>query len=553
MKQPLTSFPLQLLAFLVLPLLVLLVIVAFGGVALHESAMHDLLLTHNKPIVSGVASSLSEQLEKRREILLVLAQTVESEEQAASSLESSRVWSQTFFDGGIALYSDDGRLLAAMPSTTDWRALRNRITFGEAPSTTFSLLVEPGQNITQVILSVSAPSEADVRAVGIVTLDELGLSDTLKSLDTSDNTTVYVAASNGQIIYHSDPAQVGRFLADTPHNEKDVVATSAPVSLPGWTLVHEEGWKEALSPLLRYSQAAPLVLVPGLLITLGAVWFGIQRIVRPLQRLETRATALAWGNFAAIEAPVGGVEEVRRLQATLRQMADRIQSVQNGMHHYIAAITQAQEEERARLARELHDQTVQSLVVLDHRQQMLKPYLSDDTAGAELLSEIRTMISQTIEDLRRIVRAMRPIYLEELGLVPALKMLADELNLNARLMISFEKRGSPRRIPAGHEIALYRIAQEALNNVWKHSEASHVWLSIGFEEDGIILSVRDDGKGFVAPHHAADLSENGHFGIMGMHERASLIGAHLQIQSEPGKGTTVIIRAPLPPDDHRGG
>jgi signal transduction histidine kinase len=188
-------------------------------------------------------------------------------------------------------------------------------------------------------------------------------------------------------------------------------------------------------------------------------------------------------------------------------------------------------------------------VVLDHRQQMLKPYLNNG-AAATMLSEIRMMIAQIIENLRRIVRAMRPMYLEELGLASALKMLADELNLDGKLVIRFSKRGEPRRIPAGHEIALYRIAQEALNNAWKHSEAGHAWLSVDFERDSVILSVRDDGKGFVAPRHATDLSEKGHFGIMGMHERASLIGAHLQIQSEPGKGTTVVVRAPLRQDDH---
>ncbi len=542
MKHPLTSFPFQLLAFLVLPLLVLLVVVAFGGVALHESAMHDLLVTHNRPIVAGVASGLSEQLEKRRELLLVLSQSVEREEQAADSLESARGWTRAFFDGGIALYAADGRVLAATSSDVDWQAMYGRINQGEP----FSLLVEPGLNTTQVVLSASTSSEGGVRAVGIVTLSELGLSSILSNLNASDNSVVYLVDANGQIIYHSQADQVGRSFADVSQNNEDRVSISAPISLTGWKLVYEESWKDALSPMLQYSQVALLVLVPGLLIAIGAAWFGVKRIVRPLQRLEHRATELAWGNFAAIEESVGGVEEVRQLQATLRQMASRIQSVQAGMHSYIAAVTQAQEEERARLARELHDQTIQSLVVLDHQEQMLKPYLNNEALGGKLLAEIRTMISQTIEDLRRIVRAMRPIYLEELGLVPALKMLVDDLNQNGKLTIHFEKRGSPRRMPAGHDIALYRIAQEALNNAWKHSEASQVWVSVGFEADSIILTVRDDGQGFVAPRHAADLSQNGHFGIMGMYERVSLIGAHLQIQSDPGLGTTVTVHALLP-------
>jgi signal transduction histidine kinase len=555
MKRPLISLPLQLLAFLVLPLIVLLMLVALGGVALHQSAMRDLLIRHNGQVVRGTAASLSEQLEQRRDVLLGLLGSVERGEPAQDVIETSDGWSRAFFDGGVAFYSSGGRLLAASPRVSDWQTLQNLITPDGAQGNDdaeFLLLVEPGQNATQVVVSISARPNGTNRgtqAVGVVSLSELGLSDVLKSLHTSNDAAIYLVATNGQILYHSDPARVGRFLTGTSYSDSrgDVIATVAPVPASGWTLVQEENWKGMLSPLMHYSQAAPLVLVPGLLIAAGAVWFGIRQIVRPLQKLAVRATDLTWGNFTAIEEPVGGIEEIQRLQATLRHMVKGIQSVQAGMHNYIAAITDAQEEERARLARELHDQTAQSLVALDHRQQMLKPYLSDDPAAAELLSETRSMISQIIEDLRRIVRAMRPVYLEELGLVPALKMLTTDLNLDDRITISFEKQGTPRRTAHEHEIALYRVAQEALNNAWQHSGASHIWLSVVFEKEEITISVRDNGRGFVAPRHATDLSGEGHFGIMGMYERATLISAHLQIQSEPGKGTTVNIRAPLTP------
>jgi signal transduction histidine kinase len=218
---------------------------------------------------------------------------------------------------------------------------------------------------------------------------------------------------------------------------------------------------------MRYSQAAPLALVPGLLIAIGAVWFGIRRIVYPLRRLENQATELAWGDFAAIKPPVGGIEEIRRLQATLQHMAQRVQAAQATMHDYIGAITHAQEDERQRLARELHDQTLQALVALDHRQQMLKPYLEDDPAASEELSKIREMIIEIVNDLRRIVRALRPVYLEELGLAPALQMLARDLGLDDKMVVHFEKTGAPQRLPPEHEMALYRIAQEALNNAWR--------------------------------------------------------------------------------------
>lgn len=217
------------------------------------------------------------------------------------------------------------------------------------------------------------------------------------------------------------------------------------------------------------------------------------------------------------------------------------------MHDYIGAITQAQEDERRRLARELHDQTAQALVALGHRQQMLKPYLKEGPAAAELHGEIRAMIQGTIEDLRRIVRALRPVYLEELGLAPALQMLARDLELDDKVALHFEMTGSPQRLAPEHEIALYRIAQEALNNAWQHSNASQIWLSVHFGETQVTLAVRDNGQGFSPQRHAAVLDDSGlkHFGLMGMAERAALIRAQLQIKSEPGAGTTVTIWAPI--------
>jgi signal transduction histidine kinase len=141
---------------------------------------------------------------------------------------------------------------------------------------------------------------------------------------------------------------------------------------------------------------------------------------------------------------------------------------------------------------------------------------------------------------------MRPVYLEELGLVPALEMLVHDLNLSERAIdVSFEKHGDPVRLAPDHEMALYRVAQEALNNVWQHSGASHAWLVVRFADGEIVISVRDDGQGFEAPRRVTDLSEEGHFGIMGMYERAALINAHLHVESEQGEGTTIRVRVPL--------
>ncbi len=545
-----TSLPLQLLIFVVLPLLVLLMVVAFGGVALHQAAMRDMLVAHNDQVVAGAALSLSDQLAQRREILSTLDLPASDTETAQRVLETSR-WLHMLFDGGVAIFSADGTLLAAT-SSADGGEIEHLLTNTSLPG--YIPLLEPGSNSTRVLVSVST---RESRVVGIVSLEILPLSNVLQSLHESSSTDVFLVSTDGVVLYHSNPTFVGitveaaapgaHSVERTDREGHDVVATAAPVPAAQWTLVQEERWEETLSPIMRYSQAAPLALVPGLLIAMGAMWFGIQRIVYPLRRLEAQASELAGGDFSAIEQEAGGINEIRRLQATLQHMARHVQAAQVSMHDYIGAITQAQEDERRRLARELHDQTAQALVALGHRQQMLKPYLKEGPAAAELHGEIRAMIQGTIEDLRRIVRALRPVYLEELGLAPALQMLARDLELDDKVALHFEMTGSPQRLAPEHEIALYRIAQEALNNAWQHSNASQIWLSVHFGETQVTLAVRDNGQGFSPQRHAAVLDDSGlkHFGLMGMAERAALIRAQLQIKSEPGAGTTVTIWAPI--------
>jgi two-component system sensor histidine kinase DegS len=115
-------------------------------------------------------------------------------------------------------------------------------------------------------------------------------------------------------------------------------------------------------------------------------------------------------------------------------------------------------------------------------------------------------------------------------------MLARDLGLDAQMTVHFEKTGDPQRLPPEHEMALYRIAQEALNNTRRHSGAKQLWLTVRFEETFVLVSVRDNGRGFTAPRHAAELSASGQkcFGMIGMYERAALIGAHLQVIEPAG-------------------
>ena len=303
----------------------------------------------------------------------------------------------------------------------------------------------------------------------------------------------------------------------------------------------EEAWKIATDPILEFTLIAPLVLIPPLLFTVGALWFATKQIVQPLQRLESKAAALAWGDFDAIKESVGGISEVQHLQLELAEMSRKVQAAQEGLRDYIGAITSAQEEERLRLARELHDDTIQSVIALKQRVQLAQASVKDQTSR-RTLGELETLSEQTIENLRRMTRALRPIYLEDLGLVTALEMLARETSQNNSLEVEFEKTGEEQRLSREVELALYRMAQEALNNVVRHSQAKHADLHIWFGEKEIKLEVSDNGLGFDMPKSPTDFAPSGHFGLLGIRERADLIGARLEVESAPGNGTRLTVR-----------
>lgn len=315
---------------------------------------------------------------------------------------------------------------------------------------------------------------------------------------------------------------------------------------PGWHVILEEPWAEISSPVLRYSQAMPLVAALAAVVALLTLYYGIRSLVQPLRALTRRAEQLAWGDFDAASTPVGGVEEIEDLRRTMDQMARRIQAYQRGMHSYIAAITEGQEEERKRLARELHDETAQALIALGQQVEMANKLLTTSPErAAERLEAVRQMLSETVEGVRRFSRDLRPIYLEDLGFVPALEMLAGEARQQQGLAVEFRTSGPVRRLPPEMELAAYRIVQEALHNVVQHAQAGHAWVEVRFEPQALVLRVRDDGKGFEAPDLPDALAREGHFGLMGMQERALLYGGTLSIQSAPGRGSEITVRFTL--------
>jgi signal transduction histidine kinase len=558
------SLSVQLFLITILPLTALLLAITFGSLALHQKAMRDLVGERDALAVRTAAAAIAEQVRQRANTMRMLALEAQGLDRSTlANLLASRDFLQTDFDAGLAFYDRNGKMEIASYDPAVWQALAPTIqsTVGEMVTREEVLRILPSRvehpsNGQRLVMILHLTPDSQRIAIGAFSAASLASSLLNVYPPNGRQSSFVLVDQEGKTIYRlgylfsEEDFQHHAGLAESLRGESGVTFQSvgksehviaySPVETLGWGLVSEEAWEMLDTPLLRATQAAPLVLVPALLLAVIALWFAARQIIRPLQELETKAAQLADGDFQSITTPVGGIAEIQRLQSEMIQMAQQVKVAQQSLHHYIGAITSAQEDERRRLARELHDDTIQALIALKQRVQIAR-LRGSMLNSANSLDEIADLTEHTIENLRRLTRALRPIYLEELGLVAALKMLAQETSQVAGLRVSFNCQGDERRLEAQTELALYRIAQEALNNVARHSHASSASVNLTFAPQSICLEIQDDGVGFRLPHHPSEFAAVGHYGLLGLQERAELIGAKLKIESAPGQGTRLEI------------
>lgn len=285
-------------------------------------------------------------------------------------------------------------------------------------------------------------------------------------------------------------------------------------------------------------------LMRGLLaLSLGMnVWL-VSRVLRPLQRLSARTSKLAQGDLSALEQPCDGVREIDALRHTMASMAQHVQRAQAEGLVYRHALTDGQEAERARIAHELHDDTVQSLVAIAQSIELSLNWLEREPDRARsMLGLVRTQAVESVENVRRLIADLRPPALEELGIVAALNMLAQQGDISE---IQVSVSGDARRIGASQELALFRIAQEAVRNAQRHGKPSCILLDLTFDRHEVRLVVRDDGTGFTPPTLLDCLAQELHFGLLGIQERVRQLNGTLKLSSRPNEGTAIRVTLPL--------
>jgi signal transduction histidine kinase len=238
-----------------------------------------------------------------------------------------------------------------------------------------------------------------------------------------------------------------------------------------------------------------------------------------------------------------------QLEATHKEqqkVTEELKSVQENLRYYLKQATRAQEEERKRISHELHDDTIQSLVVLSRQLDSLASRDKDLTEETrQQLEDLWQQTDNILRGVRRLSQDLRPAALDRLGLLPALEWLASNVSEFSGITTKVNIIGEERRLPEEEEIALFRITQEALRNVWRHSKARNAEIEVEFNEEKIRIFISDDGQGFEIQNSLSEFTKVGKLGLTGMQERAQLIGGKINVQSQAGKGSIITVELPI--------
>jgi signal transduction histidine kinase len=336
-----------------------------------------------------------------------------------------------------------------------------------------------------------------------------------------------------------------------------VIAAVKPIRNTPWVVIVEVPKQTMLQPAKRF--LGSVILIGSILTGIGIfiAWSMSRNITRPLNKLTAAASTIAGGDYS-IKVEVDRRDEVGKLARAFNAMTVELNKAKEELEKKViegeqmneqlrnlsAHLQNIREEERIHIAREMHDELGQFLTGLKMDIAWLNkrsPAGTENAAMREKLSEMTALVDDAVVFVRKLAAELRPSILDDLGLIPALEWHSQEFQRRFNVEVEFRSPIKELQPPELIATGLFRMYQESLTNVGRHAEAKKV-VAVFQVADGMIhLSVRDDGKGF-------DMNGTGKrktLGLLGMKERAVMIGGQLEIRSEPGKGTLVFISVPL--------
>jgi len=400
---------------------------------------------------------------------------------------------------------------------------------------------------------------------------EQGLSQVIQSVQPGLTSHTDIVDSRGIIIASSDPNRVQTDAASGTGSETEVVR-SAPLSTAPWSVVVAQSTAEALAPVRTMALQFTLTGIGSLAVALFFAWGMAQSLIKPIGQLSASVRSISRGDLSQPVPQLGGdeigqlglsfdsmrlelkksLEEIQRWNRELeakveertRQLEESFREIERkeaDRGRLLQQVLTAQEEERKRIARELHDETTQALVGLVLRLEALMAVSNVTDADKSRLAELKSLAVRTIDNVHKIIFDLRPAVLDDLGLVSAIRWYAEHRLGAENVGVRIEVAGTERKLPSAVEIALFRVVQEAVTNIIRHAEASNVVLSLEFAPRAVRIEIEDDGKGFdpAAMNQQADKIEG--VGLLGMRERITLIGGKFSVASQPGGGTHITI------------
>ena len=319
----------------------------------------------------------------------------------------------------------------------------------------------------------------------------------------------------------------------------------APLRLFPWGVVVRERAAHAFAPAIAFRRrmlsVTPVFLALAALFTWGAA----RSVLRPLLVLTRAAERITGGDLKKPIPPLPD-DEVGRLGRSLETMRARLER-DDRRAELLKRFLSAQEGERMRIARELHDETCQTISALSFR---LESALGDLPAGEARtrLEEVQGLAGRALDDLHRVIFDLRPSVLDDLGLLAAVRWYAARHLEPLGILVKCEFEDVEGRVPQDVATAVFRIVQEALLNVARHAGAEDVLVQIAAGEKTLLIEIEDDGRGF-DPKSVVAPSETGRgLGLLGMRERVEILGGKMSLDSAPGDGTHVAFEIPIPPE-----
>ncbi len=503
---------------------------------------------------------------------------LEPEKRALHSIYLSSILDGVFItdEQGTVLWAEPYQSSIINANISQYPPVQRSLT-DKRPYISDAIAIEPGGQEVVLIVSPLRNNEGKIVALvgGQINPNGRKLTEITRLVKLGTSSYVNIIDSNGVILASSDTGRLLNNGTDGNKDEKNEIINSAHISLAPWSVTVRQSSKEALAPVRSITQQ---FIIFGLVSTLLVLFLGVgmaRSLVRPISLLSVSVQQVSRGDLSHPTPQLGkdeigelgqifdsmrlalkkSLEEIqqwnRELEAKVEERTRELEESYREIEReeadrgrLLQKVLTAQEEERKRIARELHDETSQSLVSAVIRLETLTASAtSRDTKN--MLTEAKNLALRTIDNIHKIIFDLRPSILDDLGLLSAIRWYAENRLGAESIAARIEVTGVERKLPPQVEIALFRVTQEAINNIIKHAEAKNVVLSVEFAPSAIKIEIEDDGKGFDLNTVSLQPDEIRGVGLLGMKERMALIGGKLRITTRPGGGTYVAIEVSL--------